>query len=545
MSTKTGTHDQPATRYDAIVVGAGFSGLRVLHEIRRLGLSVRVLEAASDVGGTWHWNRYPGARTDSESWVYCFSFDKDLQNDWDWEERYPSQREVEHYLQHVADRFDMRKDIEFSTRVETARYDDNIRLWTVTTDRGQTFECSYFVCGTGLLSMTNQPPFPGLDSFAGEWYQTSDWPTHKVDFADKRVAVIGTGSSGVQVIPIIAHTADRLTVYQRTPNFVLPGRNRVLEEEERTGIKTNYEAIWKLCREQVFGFPIESPNRVSGDLSSADEFEQVLEAGWEAGGFRYLFETFDDLLVDPATNERAAEFVRRKIRAIVKDPKTAEALCPTYPIGGKRPPLGYWYYETFNRPNIELVSIKENPIEAVTTTGIRLADGTEQQFDVIVFALGFDAITGAMSAMDIQGRDGRTIRDEWSRRTNNYLGVTVEGFPNLFMLFGPGCAFANAPVLIDFQAHWIGQAIAKTLEGGGGASIEPTVEAVSAWGHACEQAAQATVIDKAAASANSWFVGANIAGKRQAPLVYFGALSSYTAELTKEVDSGFPNVLKI
>jgi cyclohexanone monooxygenase len=543
MSLQTGTDNQPATRYDAIVVGAGFSGLRILHEVRTLGLSVRVLDAGSDVGGTWHWNRYPGARTDSESWVYCYSFDKDLQDSWKWGERYPSQREVESYLRHVADRFDMRKDIEFGTRVVSAQYGADTGLWTVTTDCGQAFECTYFICGSGFLSKKNEPPFPGLDSFGGEWYETSNWPTQKVDFAGKRVAVVGTGSSGVQVVPVIAHTAAHLTVYQRTPNYVLPGRNRVLEDHERQGIKTNYDAIWQLCREQVFGFPIEPANRVAGDMATADEFEQVLEAGWEAGGFRYMFETFDDLLVDSATNERAAEFVRRKIRAIVKDPKTAELLCPTgYPIGGKRPPLGYWYFEAFNRPNVELVSVKDNPIEAVTPTGIRLADGSEQEFDVIVFALGFDAGTGAMSAMDIRGRDGRTIRDEWSRRSNNYLGITIEGFPNVFMLFGPGCAFANAPVLIEYQAQWIGRAIAHSRDTDG-APVEPTVEAVRAWEQTCEQAQQATVIHDGAAAANSWFVGANIVGKRQGPLVYFGALSSYAAELAKEIESGFPNVL--
>jgi cyclohexanone monooxygenase len=543
MSTQTeprpGTDDQATVDYEAIVIGAGFGGLRALRELRdELGMSVKVLEAGTDVGGTWYWNRYPGARTDTESWAYCFSFDEQLLQDWDWPERFPTQANVLEYLRHAADRFDMRKDIQFETRVTAVRYDEAANTWTVETERGERFTSTYVVAASGVLSVVYEPPFPRLDSFEGEWYQTSRWPKEPVQFEGKRVAVIGTGATGVQVIPIVAHSVEHLTVFQRTPNYVMPGRNHPLTAEQRNEIKRNYDAIWEQANRQVFAFPMDPADRLSSELTSEEDLQRVFEAGWEAGGFRYLFETVDDLLVDQRVNDYASEFVRKKIRAIVKDPETAELLCPkTHGVGGKRPPLGHHYYETYNRDNVDLVNVRPNPIVEITPKGVRLQDGSEYEVDVIIFAIGFDAVTGSLTHMNVRGRGDVPISEKWSERTGTALGMCVDGFPNLFMILGPQGPFANLPPIIHKQVEFMGRAISRMREVGAD-RIEATPEAVKAWDENCQMLLDATIIANGLED-RPWFLGANIPGKPISVLFYFGGAGAYFDELAKEIAEGF------
>jgi cation diffusion facilitator CzcD-associated flavoprotein CzcO len=521
----------------ATVVGAGFSGLRILHELRRLGVRARVIEAGSDVGGTWYWNRYPGARTDSESWVYCYSFDEQLQQEWDWSARFPSQEEVFAYLRHVADRFDMRRDIRFDTRVAGAAYDEAANVWTVATDRGESWTCRWLIAASGFLSVAYEPPFEGLDRFEGESYMTARWPSQPVSFAGRRVGVVGTGATGVQVIPEVARVAEHVTVFQRTPTYVIPSRNHPLERWQRESIKAHYAEIWEQCRNQVFGMPIPRSYRTFAG-TAPEERERILEAGWETGGFRFIFETFDDITFDAAANGAAAEFVRGKIRAIVKDPATAELLCPSdHPIGAKRIPLGHHYYEAYNRPNVTLVSVRENPIAQITPRGVRLGDGTVVELDMLIFAVGFDVATGAMTGMNVRGRDGRSLTEDWASGPRSYLGICAEGYPNMFMMAGPHCPLVNVPVMADRQAVWIGRAISGLREGGFD-RMEPTTEAVDGWMTYLQELLQATLLVDAAA-VRSYYLGANIPGKALGPLFFFGGASRYFREIAGVADRGF------
>jgi len=523
---------------DAIVIGAGFGGLRALWELRKLGLGTRVLEAGSNVGGTWYWNRYPGARADSEAWVYCFWFDKSLQQDWNWPERYPQQRDIEQYFQHVVDRFDMRKDIQFDTRVASATYDEQKKLWIVETERGERFSCTYLVSASGFLHIAKDPPYKGLTSFQGQWYKTSSWPEEDVDLTGKRVAVVGTGATGVQVIPVVAQMAEHLFVFQRTPNYVVPGRSHPLEAPEMAEIKRNYDKIWKQAEKHVYAFAMEPAGKMHDDFSPAER-QRILDAGWEAGGFNYLFQTFDDLLVNEEANATAAEFVRNKIRAIVKNPETAELLCPkNHPYGGKRPPMGQHYYETFNRENVTLVDVGSNPIDDVTPRGIRLRDGSEFDVDVIIFALGFDALTGSLAHMNVSGKKGQKLEERWRLAPRTYLGISVDGFPNLFMISGPQAPFANIPVVIEKSVSFIGKAVEHARQSGG--SIEATPDAVESWNRRCQELFDMNPIIKAGESVNSWFSGANIDGKASGVYFYYGGAAGYFNEIGDVVDKGFP-----
>ena len=531
MTTPTQPH------VDAVVVGAGFAGLRTIHELRELGLTMQAFEAGSDVGGTWYWNRYPGARTDTESWAYCFSFDKELCQEWDWPERFPAQPDVLAYLRRVADKHDMRKEIKFSTRVVAASFDETVNLWTVETDDGAETVCRWLITGLGWLGVSYKPQFPGLDSFQGEWYQTSLWPREPVDLEGKRIAVIGTGATGIQVTTAVAPTAEHLTVFQRTPNYALPARNFALADAQRSEIKRNYDAIWEQVQRQAFAFPMDAANRVGSDVDD-DAMQKILERGWETGGFRYLFETFDDMFADPRVNDAASEFVRHKIRTIVKDPSTAELLCPTtHPIGGKRPPLANFYYETFNRPNVSLVSVRDNPIADVTPQGIRLEDGSEYGCDVIIFATGFDAITGPLERMNIRGVGNRKLADEWSNAPKLHLGLSTPGFPNLFSILGPQGPFVQHPPLIETQAQFIGKVLSQAIEKGAD-RVEATHEAARTWSDLCDLVLSMTVIPKGIDD-RPWFLGANIPGKQPSTLCYLGGMAGYCAELDKDIDSGF------
>lgn len=523
------------TDYDAIVIGAGFGGLRMLHELRELGLTTLIVEAGTDVGGTWYYNRYPGARTDSEAWLYAFSFSREIQDSWDWAERFPSQGEALSYLRYVAEHCDMRKDIQFSTRVIGACYRTSDDLWEVSTDDGKTLKCRYFITATGPLSTPYRPNFPGIDGFRGEWYLTGNWPKAPVSFSNKRVAVIGTGATAVQAIPLIAQTAAEVTVFQRTPNYVLPARNAPLSDHDRERYRKNYDAIWARTREQAFGFDFNDAGRNLADVSP-EECRRILERGWEIGTFRFLFETFDDIFVDEHANEVVSAFVRDKIRSIVTDPETAELLCPKdHPLGAKRPPLGHFYYETFNRDNVKLVNIRDNPITGISEKGVLVGDD-EYEADLIVFATGFDAVTGTLNRLDIRGRDGVALNERWQGGPSTYLGITIDGFPNLFMVGGPQTPFANIPVIIDGCVDWIGRAI-KHLRDTGNAVMEPRSEAVTSWGQHMNELVNMTVLPR---SQGSWFMGGNIPGKPRAVLFYFGGAGNYRKECDTEAESGYP-----
>ncbi|QKS01878.1 NAD(P)/FAD-dependent oxidoreductase [Sphingomonas sp. CL5.1] len=520
--------------FDAVIVGAGFGGLRALYEMRRLGKTVRLLDAGSDVGGTWYWNRYPGARTDSEAWAYCYSFSKELQDDWNWPERMPTWDQVQAYLSHVADRFDMRKDIDFNTRVTSAVYDEDENLWTITAADGRSWRCRYFISAVGWFAVAVQPPFD-MTLFKGECYMSSQWPKEKVDFAGKRVGIVGSGSTAVQIMPVVAKQAAHVTLFQRTPNYVLPGRNHPLDDDDRRAIKQNYEQVWEQVRRQVFAFPMETSALTYDDVDD-EQRERIFEYGWEQGGFRFLFETFADMLVDERTNRAAAEFVRRKIRSIVKDPRTAELLCPTYPIALKRPPLGNFYFESFNRDNVSLVDVKSAPIVAATERGLATSE-REYELDIIIFAIGFDAVTGPLTHMEVRGRGGELVRDKWQAGPRTHLGIVMDGFPNMFIITGPQSPFSNVPPVVDASVDWIGKAI-QAAEARGADVIEGRPEAVERWIRLMYELLDATLLGQAT-ELNSWFMGANIPGKAHAPLHYFGGAAGYFDELQRSIDTGF------
>ena len=523
--------------HDTIIIGAGFGGIRALHECRKLGLSAHVYEAGTDVGGTWYWNRYPGARTDSESWCYCYRFDEELLQTWDWKERMPGWKEVLAYLRHVVDKHDMRRDIDFQTRIRSAHFDETTQLWTVTPEKGEARSCRYLISAAGVLTVPYRPKIPGIDSFKGDIYQSTNWPRDNPKLAGKRVALIGTGATGVQIIPVVAQVAKSLTVFQRTPNYVMPGRNHALEDEQRADIRANYDKFWDWTQTQPFAFPMEPLTRMF-DEHTPEQQQRIFDAAWETGGFRFIFESFADMLVNPRCNEAAAEYIRNKIRTIVKDPKTAEILCPHYQLGLKRPPLGHFYYEAFNRPNVDLVDVKTTPIERITEKGL-VVDGKEYEVDVIIFATGFDAATGALTAIDLRGRKGRLMKDEWKDGARTHLGITVDGFPNLFVISGPQTPFANIPIVIDNAVNWI-SAMLQKMRAEGMATMEPTPEATEGWLRHVENLYARTVMDKGDPSIHNWMTGSNIPGKARTIMFYFGGAGAYFQELDENIEMGFP-----
>ena len=523
--------------YDAIVIGAGFAGLGMLRRLRdELGMSVQVYEAGDGVGGTWYWNRYPGARCDSESYVYCFSFSKELLQDWNWSGKYPEQPEILTYLNHVADRFDLRRNIEFNTRVASARFLEETNRWQIETDQGDRVTARFLITGIGCISAGNVPDIPGLDSFEGDWYHTGSWPHEGVDFAGKRVAVIGTGSSGVQSIPVIARQADRLTVFQRTPQYTIPARhetvNRRFIEEE---VKPNYDEIWEKARWSQSGFPVEVSERSAMEVSEEERLE-TYEALWSKGGFPFLFATFKDIRTDIEANNTAADFVRSKIREIVKDPETVDKLLPLdHPLGSKRALIDTNYFETYNRENVELVDIRQSSIQEITATGIRTED-EEFEFDMIVFATGFDAMTGSFLRMDIRGRDNLSLNEKWSEGPRTYLGLQVAGFPNMFMITGPGSpsVLSNMPVAIEQHIEWIADFI-EYLREQGIETAEAEREAEDAWVSHVNEVAETTLY----MLANSWYLGANIPGKPRVFMPYAGGLGTYREKCEEIAGKGY------
>ncbi len=524
-------------RFDALVIGAGFSGLYQLHCLRdRLGLSVRVLEAAEGVGGTWYWNRYPGARCDSESHSYCYSFSKELLEEWEWSERYPGQAEILRYLNHVADRFDLRRDIRFGARVVSAEWDETAELWRVVTQSGERYAARFLITAVGCLSAANIPDIPGLEDFRGRWYHTGQWPHEGVDFTGKRVGMIGTGSTGIQAAPVIAEAAAHLTVFQRTANYSIPARNAPLTPEFKRYVREHHAEIRRVMHATPNGHPFYIEDRSVFDVTP-EERRAIYEVAWQRGGLQFRA-TFRDLLVDKAANDTAAEFIRGKIREVVKNPATAAVLSDIdHPFAAKRPPIDTNYFETFNRDNVTLVNLRATPIECITPRGIRTRDGTEYALDAIVFATGFDAMTGPLLRMDIRGRDGLPLREAWRAGPRTYLGLQAAGFPNLFTITGPGSpsVLCNMPVPIEQHVEWITDCIAH-LRSRGLTRIEATPEAVDRWVAHANDAANATLLPTVP---HSWYLGANVPGKPRVFMPYAGGMARYRAICAEVAARGY------
>ena len=513
---------------DALVIGAGFAGLYQLHCLRnRLGLAVRLLEAGGDLGGTWYWNRYPGARCDSESHAYRYFFSRELADEWQSTERYPGPAEIRAYLEHVARKFDLRRDMQFGARVTGARYDEADQRWHVETESGERLSAAYLITAVGCLSAANVPAIEGLSEFRGRWYHTGEWPHEGVDFAGKRVGQIGTGSTGIQAAPVIAQTAAHLTVFQRTANYSVPARNRPLTPEFQRWVKDNFEEIREIARSTLNGHAFRIAERNVADVSAAER-QAIYDAAWEEGGLQFRA-TFRDLITSKAANDTAAAFLKARIRAIVKDPATAEALADIdHPYSAKRPPIDTGYFETFNRPNVSLVDLRADPIERITPAGIRTRGkngSREHPLDIIVFATGFDALTGPLLKMDIRGRGGRSLREDWKAGPRTYLGLQVPGYPNFFTITGPGSpsVLTNMPVAIEQHVEWITDCIAH-LRRTGAPTIEPSEEAARNWGAHVDECARATLLWSAK---HSWYFGANVAGKPQVFMPYAGGLARY------------------
>jgi cyclohexanone monooxygenase len=520
---------------DAVVVGAGFAGLYAIHRLREDGRSVRGFDAASGVGGTWYWNRYPGARCDVESLDYSYSFSADLEQAWTWSERYATQPEILAYLRFVADRLDLGRHFTFDTRVTTAVFDDATSTWLVSTSGGEQVRSRIVIWATGPLTVANVPDFEGLASFQGRTLHTANWPQEAVDFTGRRVAVIGVGSSGIQLVPLVAEQADRLFVLQRTPNFSIPARNRQLTEDELADVKQNYGARRELSRTSASGTPHRSKPRKAFDVDDAER-EQIFEQKWQDGGAPFA-RTFTDQMLDHAANAEAVRFVHRKIRETVRNPAVADLLSPkTYPIGAKRICVDTDYYATFNRENVTLVDVASNGIARITPTGIELADGTAIEIDDLVFATGFDAMTGALAAVDITGRDGRTLAADWQNGPRSYLGMAVDGFPNMFIVNGPfsPSVFANMVLTSEQQVGWIVDALEYMVEHHV-VALEACHDDVDRWVAHCGELA----VGNLALEASSWYLGANIPGKPHVFMPYIGGYARYAAECEVVAKDGY------
>lgn len=511
-------------QYDAVIIGAGFTGLYQLHLLRdRLGLKTKVLERGGGVGGTWYWNRYPGARCDSESHSYCYYFNEEVLQEWEWSERYPQQPEIVRYLNFVADKLGLKKDIDFGANVVGARYDEAANRWHVETEAGATFTAKYLITGVGCLSSANVPDIPGRDTFKGDWYHTGTWPHEGVDFAGKRVGQIGTGSTGIQAVPVIAETAEHLTVFQRTANYSIPAQNGPLSDEFKQWAKDNTAEIRRTMHASANGHPFLYEERDVADVSAAER-QEIYEKAWEVGGLRFRA-SFRDLLVNKAANDTAADFLKSKIKEIVEDPKTAKVLADIdHPFATKRPPIDTGYFEAYNRPNVSLIDLRETPIVEITEKGVRTTD-QEYELDIIVFATGFDAMTGSLLKLGITGRDGVPLSKAWEAGPRTYLGLQVAGFPNMFTITGPGSpsVLCNMPVAIEQHVEWVTDCI-EHMEKHGIDRVETTEEAVERWVDHVNQAADATLLPQAG---HSWYLGANVPGKPRVFMPYAGGMAHY------------------
>jgi cyclohexanone monooxygenase len=522
-STSGKNHSTAAETYDVVVVGAGFAGMYMLHRLRGLGLSARVYEQGGDVGGTWYWNRYPGARCDVESMQYSYSFSDELQQEWNWSERYAPQPEILKYANHVADRFKLRSDIQLNTRVDQAAFDESANIWSVTTSDGNIVTAKHVVLATGCLSNAKMPDIKGLADFKGKVYHTGHWPHEKVDFTGLRVGVIGTGSSAIQSVPVIAEQASQLTVFQRTANFSIPARNAALTPEERQAFRSNYPEIRRFAREEARnGIYTDMPDR--GALDDGDNERRArYESRWTRGGLTFM-SVYNNLALDKAANDTAADFVREKIANIVKDPATAKLLQPNnHPIGSKRICVDSDYFAAFNRPNVTLVDIRSNPIEEITANAVRTG-GKDYEVAALVLATGFDAMTGSVAKIDIRGRNGQTLNQKWAEGPRTYLGVMSAGFPNLFIITGPGSPSVLSNMIVSIEQHvdWITDCIAY-MRDRGLVSMEAKKEAEDNWVDHVNEVAHGTLYPQA----NSWYMGANIPGKPRIFMPYIGGVGAY------------------
>jgi len=527
------------TKVDVIVVGAGFGGLYALHKLRSLGYQVEVLEAGSGVGGTWYWNRYPGARCDVESLEYSYSFSESLQQDWEWPERFSCQADILSYANHVADRFDLRRDIRFNTRVVSAIYQGSSNQWKITTDTGECFSARFCVMATGNLSLPRVPNFKGLPAFKGQWYHTGQWPKHKVDFTGLRVGVIGTGSSAIQLIPVVAKEAKALTVFQRTANFSLPSGNSPLDRDFVKNFKSRYAAHRLEAERTPFGIAGHPPPTQFSREATPEEREQAYKARWGTGGNIAFLYAYKDLLTDKEANEIASEFVRQQIRKTVKDPAVAELLAPKdHYIGTKRLCLDSGYYETFNHSHVHLVDVKTHPIEEITETGIRTSH-RDYRLDAIIFATGFDAMTGALLDIDIRVEQGPSLREHWAHGPTTYLGIFIAGFPNLFMITGPGSPSVKSNMIAAIEQHvdWIHDLLAR-IQSTGVNTVEATPEAESAWVNHVNDVANGTLYPLT----NSWYTGSNIPGKPRVFMPYVAGLDKYRDHCAQLARAAYPGL---
>ena len=524
-----------ARSYDAVIVGAGFSGLYMLHRLREQGLSARVYEAGTGVGGTWYWNRYPGARVDIESLEYSYSFSPELDAEWEWSERYATQPELLAYLNHVAERFDLKRDIQLDTRITAPHFDETTNRWTVTTDAGEAVTARYCIMATVVLSVANEAKFPGVETFEGQSWHTGRWPKAGVDFTAQRVAVIGTGSSAIQSIPRIAAQADQVTVFQRTPNFSVPAHNGPVDPALAADWAANRAQYRREGRDTGFGIRMVDPQETPAMEVTPEERRATYEARWKVGGFA-LLGSYGDLLASQDANDTAAEFVRDKIREIVKDPELAEKLAPkSFPIGAKRMCVDTDYYATFNRENVRLVDLRDEPIAAIEPTGVRTEE-VLHEVDAIVYAIGFDAMTGALGKIDIRGRGGVALADQWAAGPRTYLGLMIAGFPNLFIVTGPGSpsVLANMAVAIEQHVEWISDCIAWMGARQMG-SIEATQAAQDDWVAHVNEVADGTLFPLA----NSWYMGANVPGKPRVFMPYIGGFPVYRDKCNEVAANGY------
>ena len=526
-----------AKEFDAVVVGAGFTGIYQLYKFRQMGINAISLEAGTGVGGTWYWNRYPGARTDSESRVYQYWFSDEMLEEWNWSERFPAQEETERYLNFVADKFDLKRDIQFNSRVTGATYDEISKRWTITTENGDTYSSQFFVMGAGGLSVPLTPDIPGVEDFQGIKLHTSRWPQEGIDLAGKRVGIIGTGATGIQVIQTIAEEVGSLTVFQRTPNWAIPMVNPKLDDEERRKLRADYPKTKEQVNETFGGHFWGSDETPFFEVDKAVRDARLQEL-WDDGSLKFWVGSYADLFMEEEVSQVFSEFAAERIRARVNDPDVAEKLVPTdHQFGTRRVPLETHYFEAYNRDNVHLVDLNEDPIDHVDASGIVTRSG-HHDLDILIFATGFDAGTGALTTVDIRGRGGRLLRDEWDKNgINTYLGLQIHGYPNMFMVMGPmspAAAFCNVPTCLQQQVDWISDCVGFVRDKGSDA-IEATAEAEAAWGaHHDETAAEALVT-----KTDSWYTGANIEGKPRRLIAYIGGVPAYQAHCDQERDSGF------
>lgn len=528
--------------YDAIGVGAGFAGLALIHYLREVGVSVRIFDRASDIGGTWTWNRYPGAATDSESYYYCLTFSKDLLQEWSWTKRYPEWEETHRYMHFVADKCDMWPHLQLNTEIVEAEYLKDRGCWKITTGDGETFTSKYFISAMGMISEPMIPKIKGLDRFEGPLFHSARWPQEGLDYAGKRIGIIGVGASAVQMVPVLAETAADVTVFQRTPNYILPAMQKPMTPEWEREIKSNYDAIVAKCRNHVFGMAFDSPVGRNAVDTPPEECQRIFEENW-TGSFRWVFETFDDLLVNAEANRMASEFIVSKMKERVEDPEVAELLAPSYedyPLFAKRPPLDHGYLEAFNRDNVHLVDIRHRePLVEITEKGVRTTRN-EYEFDIIVLATGFKAYTGALEAFPIRGSSGQTLNEKWKTVSASIMGLCVADFPNMFIVTGPQAPFANLPTSIEQNVIWISRCIEK-MEREGYDVFDPREEAERQWTQQTADIHGQTLMaggDKV----NSWMMGANRDDKRPRVLIYFGGANAYYDILDRSADEGFPEL---